>query len=181
MRRLIMNDTVLAYTGKLILETKTRSVVKHNHGTTHLFRLLSTILCKDNFNTLSLPTYFMLYKTTPQEIVQSPDTSVNTSRALLRTYVDIVSQSSSENNVFESTFTSTIQSSMLTNTTPVEDGNLTLALISGDKRSILAAVEFSSSIYNIVCSGGQTFVKWVMSISNADDIAAKAIAELLEE
>ena len=108
-----MTQTSLAYTGTLILETKTRKMIAKNHGTMHLFRLLSTLLCKEPYSADSLPTYFMLYKGTVSEILNAPDTTANSTRQLLRGYVDIVSQASSQDMVFESTFTSTIDSSML--------------------------------------------------------------------
>lgn len=176
-----MTQTSLGYTGTLVLETKTRRAVARNHGTLHLFRLLSTLLCKEPYSVDSLPTYFMLYKGTVSEIISAPDTAVNISKQLLRGYVDIVSQASSVDSVFESTFTSTIDSSMLVSKlSEGERANLTLGLISGDKRSILAAVEFDSATYGIVSDGGQTFVKWIMSISNSDDIVASAIGSILE-
>lgn len=177
-----MIQTSLAYTGTLVLETKTRKMIARNHGTMHLFRLLSTLLCKEPYSVDSLPTYFMLYKGTVSEILSAPDTAANSGRQLLRGYVDIVSQASSTDMVFVSTFTSTIDASMLAS--KVSDGereNLTLGLVSGDKRYILAAVPFDSATYGIVADGGQTFVKWIMSISDSDEIVASAISTLLEE
>lgn len=177
-----MTQTSLAYTGTLILETKTRKMVAKNHGTTHLFRLLSTLLCKEPYSVDSLPTYFMLYKGTVSDILAAPDTAANSNKQLLRGYVDIISQSSSVDMVFESTFTSTIDASMLSSRDGVSGGeNLTLGLVSGDKRSILAAVPFNSAIYGIISGGGQTFVKWIMSISNSDEIVASAISTILED
>lgn len=176
-----MIQTSLEYTGTLVLETKTRKAVARNHGTMHLFRLLSTLLCKDSYSVDSLPTYFMLYKGTVSEIIADPDTSVNVSRQLFHGYIDIVSQASAVDRVYESTFTSTIDSSMLVSKlSENERSNLTLGLISGDKRSILAAVEFDPATYGIVSEGGQTFVKWIMSISNSDEIVASAIGTILE-
>lgn len=177
-----MTQTSLAYTGTLILETKTRKMVAKNHGTMHLFRLLSTLLCKEPYSVDSLPTYFMLYKGTVSEILAAPDTAANSGKQLLRGYVDIVSQASSVDMVFESTFTSTIDASMLAS--KVGEGereNLTLGLVSGDKRAILAAVPFDSATYGIISDGGQTFVKWIMSISNSDEIVASAISTILED
>lgn len=176
-----MTQTSLGYTGTLVLETKTRKMIAKNHGTFHLFRLLSTLLCKETYSVDSLPTYFMLYKKPVSDIVTTPDTAAHSKSEILRGFVDIVSQSSSYNNVFESTFMSTIDSSMLGSKLSEGDrDNLTLGLISGDKRSILAAVEFDSATYGIVSDGGQTFVKWIMSISNSDDIVASAIGSILE-
>lgn len=174
-------NTSLSYSGTLILKTKTRSAVARNHGSYHLFSLLSTILCKEDFQQSSLPTYFMLYAGDVDTIISSPDTKSHIARQMLNTYVDIVSESSSSQKIFNSTFTSTIDFPMIIpdkgKTAPE---NLTLGLISGDKRSILAAVPFDSTVYSIVSDGGQTFVKWIMSISNSDDIIADAISNLLE-
>ncbi len=175
-----MKQTSLSYEGTLVLETKTRTAVARNHGTMHLFRLLSTILCREPYSSRSLPTYIMLYKGSVSEITSDPYTSNNISKQLLNNYVDVSGQSASSDNLFTATFTSTIDSSMLIKK-ETTNSPLTLGIISGDKASILAAVEFDAETYNIVNNGGQTFVKWIMSISNSDEIVASAISTILEE
>lgn len=177
-----MSQTLLSYSGKLILETKTRTSVKHNHGTSNLFRLLTTILAKENFKTKTLPTYFMLYAAKPSDLLGSPYVSNFSSKALLYNFVDIISQSETNDaNLFSATFTSTIDSSMIIGTTSDTHNNISLALVDGAQQNILAVVEFDEGTYGIINSGGQTFVKWVMTLANADDISAAAIANVMED
>lgn len=177
-----MNNSVLTYQGRLEISTKTRTSVKHNHGTNHLFRLFTSILCKETFHTHNLPTYFMLYNTDTQALLSRPDVSTHTSSMLLRQYVDITSQSSSKDSIYQATFSSMIDSAMLAGKLPnYATAPLTLALVSGDKKSILAVVPFDNEQYGIVSSGGQAYIRWIMSLSNADDLTASAIANLLED
>lgn len=178
-----MKQTTLSYSGTLILETKTRTALKKNHGTINLFRLLTTVLCKEQFSALSLPTYFMLYNVDPSTIVSDPIPANHRTKQLLNNYISIISQTEEDLTLspcFASTFTATISASMLIGQSNIDNG-VTLALVSGDKQSILAAVEFDHDVFNIVSAGGQTFVKWIMSIANADDLSSHSIETFSEE
>lgn len=177
-----MTNSVITYQGKLEISTKTRTSVRHNHGTNHLFRLFTSILCKDTFHTHNLPTYFMLYSVDTQALLSQPDVERHKSDMLLRQYVDITSQSGSQDSIYQATFSSMLDSSMIIAKLPnYATASITLALISGDKKSILAVVPFDNEQYGIISNGGQAYVRWIMSLSNADDITASAIANLLEE
>lgn len=155
----------------------TKKDIQKNTGTINLFKLLSRVLCKEEIDTRSLPTYVMLYNQPYTDVTEKPYTSSFTTSQLLRNFMDIRSNySSSEDNCYKSNFVTTIYCSDLTNTSQTYN-NLTLALISSDKKSILAAVTFSPEVYNTVRSGGQANIKWVLTISNSDT----AISSLSEE
>lgn len=176
-----MSHTSIAYSGKLILDTKTRTAIKHNNGTTNLFRLLVSILSKENFKTTTLPSYFMLYANTEANILASPFVQSHSSKQLLNTYVSVVSQSESSNDLYSATFTATVDSSMLIGALAHDNKNITLALIDGARENILAVVDFDMATYNIVNGGGQTYVKWVMTFANAEAASSANIINLLEE
>lgn len=159
-------NTALTYKGVVTLTTKTRTAVAKNNGTRNLFKLLATVLCRETYQTRSLPTYLMLYDKDVESIIDDPYTNAHSANRLLRNYVDIVSQSSNDQTV-TSTITSTIDCAMLLKKlTPEQATNVSLCLISGDKKDILAVIQFDPQTYAIVSNGGQTFVKWDLSISN---------------
>lgn len=166
-------NTNLQYEGTLTLRTKTRTSVRKNHATDNLFRLLSTILCKHEFNMRNLPAYFMLYDASPEEILSNPTVIENKNKELLKSPLEVIREASYSGGVYDSAFTATLDSTHLKPTGNI-DSRLTLGLLDGysidsSKGSILAAVEFDIKTYNIVQSGGQSFIKWVLNIGNKSE------------
>ena len=163
----MIKSSNLVYSGTLYIESEKKKSVKHNTGSIYLFKLIASVLCRENYSSAKLPTYVMLYNNTVDNIINDPVVQHHRSYELLNRTVDIVGYSSTSiNSDIESNFITTIYQSMLTQTlnTP---SKVTLALISADKNEILAAVEFDTDIYTIIRSGSQAQLKWVLTISNS--------------
>ena len=163
-----MGATNLSYSGTLILEVKDKKSIKRNSGTSNLFRLFSVIMSREDFTYKNLPTYFMLYNCSYAELVANPSVESNTSYQLLNNFLDMNSYSTKDELNFNAVFTSTLSTAMLLNTTEAYP-YYSLAIISGDKTSILAAVDFESDVYDVVKTGGQSLIKWIMTVTNKEE------------
>lgn len=164
-----MNNTTLVYSGRVEVKTKTRTEVSHNHGSKHLFRLLTVLLAKEKFQTTSFPAKIMLFNATPEELLTTPQADSHQSRWLLKRPVDIVSSAEIVNNgqEYQSKFTAMIDSAVMVEAASVS--NLALGLLDGSQsKLILAATEFDPSQYNIVRGGGQAYLTWIMTIGNGE-------------
>lgn len=163
-----MNNTTLVYSGRVEVRTKTRTEVSHNHGSKHLFRLLTVLLAKERFQTTSFPAKIMLFNATPEELLATPQADSHQSKWLLKRPVDIVSSAEIVNNEeYQSKFTAMVDSAVMVEAASVI--NLALGLLDGSQsKLILAATEFDRSQYNIVRGGGQAYLTWIMTIGNGE-------------
>lgn len=168
-----MNNTSLQYAGRVTFETLTRKYNRKNSGTRHLFRLFSSILAKENFNSLSLPTYLMLYDLSSlstdaaeQFLLDGYD---DPSYRVFKSFVDLNTYTVTENDEFSTEFTAVITHPMVLDLEETQIHNLELAIVAGDQQSILAHVHFDHDVFTIIQSGGQTTVRWNMSLDNAQE------------
>lgn len=162
-----MNDTTLVYSGKVEVNTKTRTEVSRNHGTTHLFRLLTVLLAKEKFQTTSFPAKIMLFNATPEELLNTPQADSHQSQWLLKRPIDIVSSAEIDHGQYQSKFTAMLDSSVMVDASSAT--NLTLGLLDGSQsKLVLAATTFERSQYNIVRGGGQAYLTWIMTIGNGE-------------
>ena len=159
-----MQTTGLTYSGSLIVTYKNKKFITHNNGTKNLFHLLTKVLCNEEYSRKDLPNYFYLLSSSVNDVLNKPNTNDHTN--ILRFGIEISKQSKIDNEgKYTVEFLGSLTSGNLLNTV-TEYKNLTLALVSANQQSILAAVEFSIESFNIVKSGGQAQLKWVMTIEN---------------
>ena len=158
-----MQTTGLTYSGSLIVTYKNKKFITHNNGTKNLFHLLTKVLCNEEYSRKDLPNYFYLLSSSVNDVLKNPDTNEHTN--ILRFGIEISKQSKILEGKYTIEFLGSLTSGNLLNTV-TDYTNLTLALVSANKQSILAAVEFSIESFNIVKSGGQAQLKWVMTIEN---------------
>lgn len=163
-----MSNTNLTYHGKVSFEVKNHGYVKHNHGTVNLFRLFSVIMSREFFNVKNLPTYMMLYDEDTSTLIESPFASPHMRKSLLHSFLDIQSYSAQEEEEHQVVFTTLITTAHLLNIGSTKYNRLSLALVAGDRETILAVVDFDVRLYRVVESGDQVLVKWIMGINNAE-------------
>ena len=163
-------NTNLIYHGKVVISTQNKEQVIRNNGTVNLFNLVSKFLCSELSGNIEqyLPTYVMLYMSHASMIQASPTTSSHSKEALLNVFIPVV-RYTDPLSPKEANFDFSITKDQL-DQFGREGDDMTLALVSGDKKNIIATIEFSSSVYNIIANGGKANVKWIMSISNVDNV-----------
>ncbi len=171
-----MEQLNIVYRGEVVVKTDHSRVKRYNSGTSSLFRLFSKLITKEGLNELIsdggrsvsfyVPSYIMLYDANVDDVLTYPRSSQHSK--LLLDYVSL--NSNTEQPLlgkYQAVFTATILHSYLIDKASNRD-NLTIALVSGDKETILAAVSFSSETYNkSLLGGGQALVKWSMGLENA--------------
>lgn len=167
-----MKQTNLKYKGTLITSVKTKRYVSYNSGTLNLFKLFARLLCKEHFDGSDLPLYFMLYAATPDQLIADPNFAKHEKIQVLRELLNIssyVTESrssiTSKTTNYQSNFVSELDSTYVYNTARMYN-DLSLALIDGRKSNILAVVEFSTDVYEVIRRGGQAGLRWILEISN---------------
>lgn len=158
-----MQTTGLTYSGSLIVTYKNKKFITHNNGTKNLFHLLTKVLCNEEYSRKDLPNYFYLLSSSVEAVLAEPITTEHTN--ILRFGIEISKQSKIIEGKYTIEFLGSLTSGNLLNTVTTYE-HLTLALVSANQQSILAAVEFSIDSFNVVKSGGQAQLKWVMTIEN---------------
>ena len=158
-----MQTTGLTYSGSVIVTYKNKKFITHNNGTKNLFHLLTKVLCNEEYSRKDLPNYFYLLSSSVDAVLATPITSEHTN--ILRFGIEISKQSKIIEGKYTIEFLGSLTSGNLLNTVTTYE-HLTLALVSANQQSILAAVEFSIDSFNVVKSGGQAQLKWVMTIEN---------------
>lgn len=164
-----MNNNSFSYTGIVEYEINGKTYTSKNSGTTKLFNLFAVILCREGFSVGSLPQYFMLYREACDDLISDPVVGNHIKSELLIDYLDTSSYTSNTEIETSSNFVSTLYTTMLQNISSAHSV-VSLALISSNKEEILAVVEFSSDVYDIVRKGGQSLIKWTMTVSNSDSL-----------
>ena len=184
-----MNNTDLLYTGTLEIEIQDQRTYKSkNNGTYQLFKLLAMLLTRNSsFSSLDFPTYFQLYeykyensnedeKSTFNDFIKYPNVKDHKEACLLNNFIKITgemieipdtdSTSTEKNNTgsYAARFTGLLSSGMLINHD--SRNNILAAIVSGDKKSILAVVNFNQDAFNSVLDGNQAYLKWTLQITN---------------
>lgn len=161
-------NSVISYTGELVTKTLTRTKTKLNNGTSNLFKLFSSFLSSEELSLDMLPGYIMLYDTPAANIVSSPTHSTQSHSMLLNEFVDVIRQHRIVSNEHVAEFRVVIDDTHLINTKQAEStDSLSAALVSKNKESILAVVEFDVETYNIITTGGQSHLTWTLKLSNS--------------
>ncbi len=154
-----------------------------NKGTIHLFRLFASLMAGDEYKPTVFPYYIMLYDTSPNTILTTPNTTTHQSKAVLNRKVILhrytTEQQDDLDTIYSAVFDTSITREYLNNyVAKYEDPGqrpsadnfiLTLALISQEGDSILAAVPFSKDEYDHIVAGGSAIIKWSMSLTNGGD------------
>lgn len=175
----------LTYSGIVTFETNKIKRTIHNSGTANLFRMFSKLLCKEDFSTRALPTYFMLYDVTKEmdgtvtrTLMDNPDVKLHTNKNLLTNYLEFSSYSSVEQEDttktrYISNFVATIKPEMMISRDPDRVSaiqHVRLAIISSDKASILSVVEFPRKVFATLCentsAASQVLIRWKTYIDN---------------
>lgn len=163
-----MNSTI-SYTGELVTKTLTRTKTKLNNGTSNLFNLFSSFLSSEELLLDMLPGYIMLYNTPANNIVNSPTHSTQSRYMLLNKFIDVIRQHRIISNEHVAEFRAVIDNTHLINTKePNQNDSISAALVSKNKDSILAVVEFDVATYNIIAEGGQSHLTWTLKLCNSN-------------
>ena len=152
-------STNLVYEGTLITSINGSTCYSHNTGSKNLFKLISTILSRGNFQADCLPGYLQLCTVTPESIIETPQVSLHKTDLLLTSPLDIRSSYTNYNDEtkqWETIFESTLDKTMLRNTN--SQTTLTLVLVSGNRDDILATVSFDSTAYDAILAGNQAIM-----------------------
>lgn len=161
----------LIYSGDVQITFNHTILHKHNHGTINLFKLFSTIMSRETFNPFSLPTYMMIYKASANDLITNPYNKDFTQ--ILNEFVDINSYSIEETGpdglpIFKAVFDAVIPYSYKNSVAVSGSDKLALALVGGDKETILASIEFSHDSYAFIASGSSAVIKWTMCLKNEE-------------
>lgn len=160
-------NTNLVYEGTLKTDINGSICYSHNAGSEHLFKLISTILSRGNFQTSCLPGYLQLCTVTPELLLETPQLSQHKTDLLLTSLLDIRSSYTNYNDEteqYETIFESTLDKTMLRNTS--SQTTLTLVLVSANRDDILATVSFDSTAYDSILAGNQAIIRWILAINN---------------
>lgn len=155
----------LIYKGDVEVTIDHKKYKLKNHGTEHLFRLFANTLIGGNVSPTSLPFYIMLYNEESSSIRQNPYTQSYISNQLLNKYVLVHKYTYAQDNIHYAVFDTNITPDYR-NTNEVEESSVTLALISQDKLSILAAVDFDYDHLAYLNLGNSIIIKWKMYVDN---------------
>lgn len=170
-----MNNTSLKYIGKVTIETTHRKNIRKNSGTKHLFRLFSSILARENFNSLNLPAYLMLYDLsgmdTESAVAFRNEAYDDIAYRAFKYFIDLNACTVSDTDEFETEFTALITAPMVLDLDETQIHSLALAIVAGDQQSLLAIVDFDHDIFTTIQSGGQAVVRWRMSLTNSAEEA----------
>ena len=165
----------LVYNGKVTIILKNHTLVTHNHGTEHLFKLFSQLLTKQLISKeVELPTYLDIVTSSYDKVIEDPELNLYTS--ILTDPLDIL-PSLLDDDPGTARFDALLTANNIKSTNSV----LSLVLIAGDKKTIFAAVDFNPDLLKDLNEGVNAIIKWEMNISNVDDAAASAIMQLLED
>jgi hypothetical protein len=171
----------LIYNGNVEI-TINHSSRRHNKGSSNLFKLFASLMCGDEYSVSPLPYFIMLYDTDVDSVLRNPSPHAHTEYAALNRKVVLhryfSDQGIAEDRIYSAIFDTSITREYLSNyvvTCNKENQSiegkpvLTLALISQDGNSILAAVPFLKEEYDHIVAGGSAIIKWSMSLSNGGD------------
>lgn len=170
-----MNNTSLRYSGKVTVETTHHKDVRKNSGTKHLFRLFSSILAREKFNSLNLPAYLMLYDLSGMDhesaVAFRDEAYDDIAYRAFKYFIDLNSYTASDADDFATEFTALITAPMVIELEESQIHNLVLAIVAGDQQSLLAIVDFDHTVFTTIQSGGQAVVRWQMSLTNSNEEA----------
>lgn len=157
----------LIYKGDVEVTIKHKKYKLHNNGTEHLFRMFVQMITEGQIAATNLPFYIMLYKSPIETIINNPEPKLHDENKLLTKYVLLHKYTLEEDDkhyvVFDTNITPDYR-----NGVSIEDAtSLSLALVSQDKLSILAAVDFNKDYLTYLNAGNSAIVKWTMHLENA--------------
>lgn len=165
------NSTSIGYRGEVVIKTPIFDYYSHNNGTNELFKLLNRFMARQSVSVGELPGYLTMYNISSSEILPNPDNSKVESREIFSAKVPTIA------NIVEVDG----GSQYLEYTSPLASNNLKpgslyleaestvcLALISSDKRRILAATDIvnGGQLVNSLQQGMTAVVKWKLSFEN---------------
>lgn len=164
----------LIYQGDVSITFNHKTVKHKNKGTFHLFRLFSYMLYNGQTDVGSLPASIMIYEADSNEILNTPYCSNHGSKELLTTYVlahKYTTESTEGTEVierhFHTVFDVTVTPEYLIK--QPQTSKLTLALISGDKEDILAAIPFNLEYINYLIQGSSAIINWTLTLKNSTE------------
>lgn len=164
----------LIYEGNVEVTVKYKSYKKKNHGTKHLFRLFTSMITGEIVSSSSYPYYLHLISSPLNEVIDKPEITNHVNSALLKFYPQVHRYSNNIANKYNAIFDATILSEHLRNNmaTPAE-GGITLALVSQNENTILAAVTFNNEYYNALTQGHSAVIRWTMTIRNSEELKSE--------
>ena len=160
-----MSTNNIVYSGDVTITTVRKKFHLHNTGGESLFRLLTTILCREVYSVDELPTYIMMFARESSDVLSTPNfmTTDASSCSELADYVPVIAYTEKDgNDVHSSVFTASFVA------TNIRGGasSHSLALVSGDRKNIIAAVDMNENVVGALNQGQQSIVKWKMKIYN---------------
>ena len=169
----------LEYHGHVEIRINKKHYKLKNHGSSHLFRLLTTFLVGEDYDENHLPKYLALYNCNPSDLLT--DTGSYTedykSDELHKLLINIVSKETTNTPNFSVIFNSIIEPSHVNLAKIVNSARgFSLALVGGvsnesgnEKHPILAVVPFEEEYWNNLQNASSAVVQWTLTITNSQE------------
>ena len=156
----------LIYKGDVDVTISHKKRKLKNNGTEYLFKIFTHMVTGGVVPHTMLPCYLMLYKRNQASICNSPLTEEHTGSELLTNFVILHKYTINEDSTYAAVFDTNITPEYKASLSVSRDEPITLALISQDKTSILAAVPFEYDDYTYLESGNSAIIKWTIYLTN---------------
>lgn len=177
----------LEYHGHVEIRINNKRHKLKNHGSGHLFRLLTTFLVGDGYNENHLPNYLALYNCSPSDLLSETGAYAEdyTTDQLHKFLINIVSKETTNTPNFSVIFNSVIEPSHVNLAKIVNSARgFSLALVGGDPKNespstpgnqsnahhpILAAVSFDEEYWNNLQNASSAVIQWTLTITNSPE------------